>query len=240
MLARRMGGEPGVRSGAGIFAAIRPRTRLLALLAVVLVVVVGVVGWFTPALAVREVRITGTATIPEQQVRDLLEIPEGLSVLRVDTESVAERVATIPKVRSARVQRSFPSTVQVTVTERTPVLYYGNPDSAHLLDADGVEYAIEPAPKGVPSLRTENPGGADPLTRAAVEVMAAAPSELRAQVEEVAAGSLSEVSLRLRDGRTVVWGSSEDAARKSAVVMPLLTQPGRVFDVSSPGLVTVK
>jgi cell division protein FtsQ len=216
------------------------RIRLWGLLSVCVLAVLCVIAWFTPALSVRTVRIEGAVAVPEQQVRDLLEIPSGRSMLRIDTNAVARRVVSIPKVRSARVQRIFPSTVRVTVVERAAVLYYDSPQGAHLLDADGVEFAVEPAPIGVPKLVTGHPGGADPVTGAAVAILAIVPPALAVQVSEVAARSLSDISLNLKDGRTVLWGGSNDAERKAAVVLPLLTRPGTVFDVSSPNLVTVK
>ncbi|WP_159840398.1 FtsQ-type POTRA domain-containing protein [Nocardia sp. CY41] len=216
------------------------RIRLWGLLGVCVFTVVAAIAWFTPALSVRTVRIDGAVAVPEQQVRDLLEIPSGRSILRIDTDAMARRVANIPKVRTARVQRIFPSTVRVTVVERAAVLFYDSQDGAHLLDADGVEFAVEPAPIGVPKLITAHPGRADPLTRAAVAVLAIVPPALAVQVSEVAARSLSDISLNLKDGRTVLWGGSDDAERKAAVVLPLLTRPGTVFDVSSPNLVTVK
>ncbi|MBF6340267.1 FtsQ-type POTRA domain-containing protein [Nocardia abscessus] len=210
------------------------------LLTVCVLAVVCVVAWFTPVLSVRTVRIEGAVAVSEQQVRDVLEIPSGRSMLRIDTTAVARRVASIPKVRTARVQRVFPSTVRVTVVERTAVLFYDSPQGAHLLDADGVEFAVEPTPIGVPKLITEHPGDADPVTRAAVSILAIVPPALAVQVGEVAARSVSNISLNLKDGRTVLWGGTNDAERKSAVVLPLLTRPGTVFDVSSPNLVTVK
>ncbi|MEU1999169.1 FtsQ-type POTRA domain-containing protein [Nocardia gamkensis] len=210
------------------------------LLSVCVLAVLCVIAWFTPALSVRTVRIEGAVAVPEQQVRDLLEIPSGRSMLRIDTNAVARRVVSIPKVRSARVQRIFPSTVRVTVVERAAVLYYDSPQGAHLLDADGVEFAVEPAPIGVPKLVTAHPGVADPVTAAAVAILAIVPPALAVQVSEVAARSISDISLNLKDGRTVLWGGSNDAERKAAVVLPLLTRPGTVFDVSSPNLVTVK
>ncbi|NQE72188.1 cell division protein FtsQ/DivIB [Nocardia gamkensis] len=216
------------------------RIRLWGLLSVCVLAVLCVIAWFTPALSVRTVRIEGAVAVPEQQVRDLLEIPSGRSMLRIDTNAVARRVVSIPKVRSARVQRIFPSTVRVTVVERAAVLYYDSPQGAHLLDADGVEFAVEPAPIGVPKLVTGHPGGADPVTAAAVAILAIVPPALAVQVSEVAARSISDISLNLKDGRTVLWGGSNDAERKAAVVLPLLTRPGTVFDVSSPNLVTVK
>ncbi|WP_312033499.1 cell division protein FtsQ/DivIB [Nocardia speluncae] len=231
-----------MRSGTRRFGMLGSRRfRLWAVPAVALVITFAALAWFSPMLSVREVRIEGAAgAIPEDQVRELLQIPDRGSILRIDTAAMAQRVASIPKVRSARVQRVLPSTVRVRIEPRTPVLYYDTAEGAHLLDADGIEYAIEPAPIGVPKLETEKPGSADALTRAAVSVVRVLPPELTAQVDSVHAETVSDISLTLRDGRTVLWGSSEDGERKSAVVLPLLTRPGSVFDVSSPSLVTVK
>ncbi|MEV0295019.1 FtsQ-type POTRA domain-containing protein [Nocardia sp. NPDC050710] len=215
------------------------RLRLWGLLGACVFTIVAVLAWFTPALSVRNVEIDGLASVPEQQVREQLEIPS-VSMLRIDTDRMAQQVASIPKVRTARVQRVFPSTVRVTVVERTPVLYFESPLGAHLLDAEGMEFAIEAAPIGVPKLVTDHPGGADPATRAAVAVLMTLPPTLNIQVGEVVARSISDISLNLQDGRTVLWGGASDAERKAQVVLPLLTREGTVFDVSSPNLVTVK
>ncbi|WP_338088219.1 cell division protein FtsQ/DivIB [Nocardia transvalensis] len=216
------------------------RIALWGVPVVVLVLILLVVAYFTPALAVRTVRIEGLRTVPEQQVRDALKVPEGRSMLRIDTDAMARRAAAIPKIHSARVQRTFPSTVRITVEERTPAVYFESPQGTHLLDGDSVEYAVEPPPPGVPKLTTAHPGGSDPVTRAAVAVLDAAPPGLRAQVGEVVARSVSDIELRLTDDRTVLWGGPDDSVRKAAVVLPVLTRDGTVFDVSSPDLVTVK
>ncbi|WP_225728628.1 MULTISPECIES: cell division protein FtsQ/DivIB [unclassified Nocardia] len=216
------------------------RVRLWGAIAVVVLIALAAVAWFTPVLSVRTVEIDGAVAVSEDQVRELLEIPEGRSMLRIDTEAMARRVAALPKVRSVRVRREFPSTVQVTVVERVPVLYFDSPQGAHLVDAQSVEYSIEAPPIGVPKLITPHPGASDPVTDAAVAVLAVLPSSLGIQVSEVVARSISDISLNLKDGRTVVWGGANDGQRKAAVVVPLLTREGTVFDVSSPNLVTVK
>lgn len=218
----------------------RGHLRRWGLLGVCALSVVAVLAWFTPVLSASTVEIDGVVAVPEEQVRDKLEIPSGRSMLRIDTDAMARRVASIPKVRTARVQREFPSTVKVTVVERAPILFWDSPQGAHLMDAESVEFAIEDAPIGVPKLTTEHPDGADLVTRAAVSVLAVLPAALVVQVDEVVARSISNISLNLRDGRTVLWGGIDDAERKAAVVMPLLTRDGTVFDVSSPNLVTVK
>ncbi|WP_280504622.1 cell division protein FtsQ/DivIB [Nocardia sp.] len=216
------------------------RVRWWALAGVIVLTALLSIAWFTPALAVRTIEINGISAIPEEQVRERLDIPEGLSLMRIDTVAMAERVAAIAKVRSAKVERVYPSTVRVTVDERRAVLWFDAPEGAHLLDRDAVEFAVEPPPIGLPQLVTDRPGGADELTRAAVTVVNALPPALNIQVEQVLARSISDISLRLADGRTVMWGAADDAERKAAVVLPLLTREGTVFDVSSPNLVTVK
>ncbi|WP_435829818.1 cell division protein FtsQ/DivIB [Nocardia neocaledoniensis] len=215
--------------------------RLWTVVGLLVVTVLVVLAWFTPVLSVRTVRVDGLAAVPEQEVRGRLEIPDGRSMLRIDTTAIAQRVAQISKVRSVRVQRKFPSTVLVTVVERTPVLYFETPDGAHLIDAESVEFAIEAAPPvGVPKLLTEGAFTGPAAARAAVDVLVTLPPALSVQVGEVVARSNSDVSLNLRDGRKVVWGGTGDGERKAAVVLPLLTREGTVFDVSSPNLVTVK
>ena len=216
------------------------RLRLWLLPVIALVITLLAVAWFTPVLSVRDVEIQGAGSIDEAEIVDKLQIPDSGSILRIDTAAMAQQVASIPKVRSVRVQRVLPATVRVQVQERTPALFYDTPEGAHLLDADGVEYAIGPVPAGVPQLDTDTPGPEDPHTRAALAVAAVLPPELAIRVRTVHIRSLSDISLTLRDDRTVLWGSSEEGERKSAVVLPLLTQPGTVFDVSSPSLVTVK
>lgn len=216
------------------------RMLLWGLSVAVVVIALAAVAWFTPVLAVRNVVIEGVKTVPEKQVREVLQVPDGVSMLRLDTDAIARRVATIPRVREVRVQRVFPSTVRVTITERTAALYFDSPQGSHLLDDEGVEFAIEPPPPGVPKLTTAHPGDSDAVTRAAVQVLDATPPGLRPQVGEVVARSVSDIELDLRDGRSVLWGGAADSVRKAAVVLPVLTRPGKVYDVSSPDLVTVR
>lgn len=224
----------------------RPTSRLRtwwpvwAIGAVVVIVALFAVVYFTPLLSVRKVSVLGVRSVPEDQVVAALAVPEGRPLLRVDTGAAAKRVAQLPKVAEVRVQRDYPSTVKVTVTERTPVLFFDSPQGTHLVDGTGVDYATEPPPPGVPRLKVGSPGQDDPATQAVLRVLTSAPPPLRTQVGEVAAKSISDIRLTLLDGRTVVWGSDDRSDRKAAVALPLLSQPGRTYDVSSPDLPTVK
>lgn len=230
-----------IRSGSASEGARRNRKPIYLTAAALLVVVAVVaVAWFTPLLSARSVSVVGNAGVSNDEVLSALAIPVGTPLLQVDTGAAAARVAAIAKVDHARVERRYPSSIRVTVVERMPAVFYDAPEGTHLMDASGVAYAIEPAPPGVPRLTVATPGRDDPATIDALTALTSLPPELRPQVTEVSAGSLSDIHLRLADGRQVVWGSVDGSPRKAAIVMPLLGQPGQVFDVSSPDLPTVR
>lgn len=206
----------------------------------VVAVALGLVLYFTPVMSVRETVITGLGVLTEQEVTVAAAIPEGTPLLQVDTDSVAERVATLRRVATARVQREYPSTLRITVVERVPLVVKDFPDGPHLYDKDGVDFVTGPPPPGLPYLDTDTPGPKDPATKAALQVLTSLPPEVAGQVGRIAAPSVAAITLTLIDGRTVVWGTNDRTEEKALKLAALLTQPGRTYDVSSPDLPTVK
>jgi cell division protein FtsQ len=199
----------------------------------------GVVLYFTPLMSARSLVIIGTGAVPSEEVVAAAAVKLGTPLLQINTDQVADRVAGIRRVATARVQREYPSAVRVTITERIPVAFKDFPDGPHLFDRDGVDFATAPPPPGLAYLDVANPGPADQPTRSALEVMTALRPEVLAQVSRVAAPSVASITLTLHDGRTVVWGTTDRTEEKSEKLTALLTQPGRVYDVSSPDLPTV-
>ena len=211
----------------------------LVLLTVVSVAL-GLVLYFTPVMSARSLVVTGTGGVTREQVVDAAAVRLRTPLLQIDTDAVADRVAGIRAVASARVQREYPSTLRITIAERIPVAVKDFPDGPHLFDRDGVDFATAPPPPGLPYLDVDDPGPTDPSTRAALEVMTALRPEVIAQVGRVAAQSVASITLTLIDGRTVLWGTTDRTDEKADKLAALLTQPGRVYDVSSPDLPTVK
>jgi cell division protein FtsQ len=126
------------------------------------------------------------------------------------------------------------------VVERVPLAVKDFPDGPHLYDRDGVDFATGPPPPALPYLDVDNPGPADPPTRAALGVLTALRPEVAGQVGRIAAPSVASITLTLTDGRVVVWGTNDRTEEKAEKLGALLTQPGRTYDVSSPDLPTVK
>ncbi|NKZ98624.1 cell division protein FtsQ [Rhodococcus hoagii] len=234
--------EPAERSGRGSVDRARARSLrrkvfLIGGTVAVLIVALTATLWFSPLMCGASVEFVGDGVLSSEEVLAQAGIPGRWQA----TAAAAQRVAGMRSgSRRSRVRREYPSTVVVSVTERIPVVFFDSPEGTHLMDENGVDFAIEPPPFGVVRLVTPSPGRDDHATQAALEVLGALPESVRFQVSEVAAPTISSVSVTLVDGRVVVWGSADGSERKSAVVSVLLTQPGRIFDVSSPELPTVK
>ena len=216
------------------------RLMVWTVLLVVLFVGLGLLLYFTPIMAARNIVITGVGAVSQEEVVAAAAVKQGTPLLQVNTDDVAERVATIRRVGTARVQREYPSTLRITVVERVPVVVKDFPDGSHLFDRDGVDFATAPPPPNLPYLEADNPGPNDPSTMAALEVMTALRPEVAGQVARVSAPSVASVTLTLVDGREVVWGTTDRTEEKAQKLAALLTQPGHTYDVSSPDLPTVK
>jgi cell division protein FtsQ len=193
----------------------------------------------------RSVQVVGTRELPADVVRAVAAVRLGTPMMRLDTKAIETRVAAMPRVASVQVRCRLNGTVRIEVTERTPVAVARRDNGVHLVDATGTDYAVMPVgPPGLPELRVTRVGPRDAATAAALTVLTELPEWLRVQVRSIAAKSPADVVLGLDKGRRgnareVRWGGVEEGDRKAAVLGLLLTQPGKIYDVSSPALPTI-
>ncbi|MDX6374238.1 MAG: cell division protein FtsQ, partial [Nocardioidaceae bacterium] len=69
----------------------------------------------------------------------------------------------------------------------------------------------------------------------AAKVISALPQELSLLVDHVQVTTVDQISLVLKDGRTVIWGSAEESDTKAEVLgLMLTTIQAQVYDVSVP------
>ncbi|MGH3960596.1 cell division protein FtsQ/DivIB [Mycobacterium sp.] len=216
------------------------KVALATLVLSAVVVALGLILYFTPVMSARSIIVSGTGAVTRDEVLDVARVRLGTPLLQINTDQVANRVAAIRRVASARVQRQYPSALRITIVERVPVVVKDFPDGPHLYDRDGVDFATAPPPPALPYIDVADPGPTDPATKAALEVLLALRPEVVAQVGRIAAPSVASITLTLADGRTVIWGTTDRTAEKAEKLAALLTQPGRTYDVSSPDLPTVK
>jgi len=216
----------------------RSRRGRLWLVVGLVLVLLAAAAWavgFSSVFGVRSVTVKGNHLVSAKQVRQVAAVVRGEPLARLDKQAIERRVEQLPAVRQVKVATSFPSTVTITVIERTPVGFRRSGGASVLVDAENVEFRTLPsAPPGLPQMQD---GANSSLNAVAVDVAASLPDNLRKQVALVLAPSSQSVTLQLVDGRTFVWGGAERAGEKVRLMQALLTQPGTYFDLSDPNSV---
>lgn len=218
----------------------RPYVVAGVIVAVVVVAGVYLLG-FTSAFSVRHVTVSGVHQLTSRQVLAAARVPHGRPLARLDTRPIAKRVAALPGVARVDVKRDWPDGVRIVVTERAGAAYIVRGGGDWLVDGRGVVFQrVTRPPPGTPRLLTGRHELRDDSMRAALSVATRLPRWLAALTLTITAGTPDSVTLGLTHARTVVWGGTGKDAAKAQALAPLLKRPGRVYDVSSPKLVTVR
>ena len=222
-------------------AAARRRWRAVAIVLAVVAVVGGGVWlvWFSPAFTASTLRVEGNTLLTTAQVEAAASVPLGGPLAQVDTAGAEQRVGALPAVSRAGVERRWPDTVLITVTERVAVLAIPLGTRYVWVDAQGVAFHDSPEPPADTMLADASSADTEVLS-AMARVAGALPDAVRAQAAEISASSVESIVVRLRDGRRIVWGSDGESALKARVIVPLLGVPGTVYDVSAPSHPTTR
>jgi cell division protein FtsQ len=208
------------------------------------VLVLGGATWlvgYSDVLSLRTVDVRGADEAVTAAVLEAAAAPVGVPLARVDTVALAERAQQVPEVASVSVTRGWPHTLRVQVTPRTPVAVLKAGEQWRLVDAEGTLFGAPAGPDGsLPTVVAPDTESGAQARVAAVRVAGSLPADLLASVERIEAGSTVDVRLVLRDGRTVTWGSPDQAERKAQVLALLLATPAAGYDVSVPDRPTVR
>jgi cell division protein FtsQ len=213
----------------------------------VVVLVLGIVGfgiyavWFSSWLAVDHIEVSGAQTVSESEIRDRSGIDEGEPLIQVDVAGAERRIGSLAEVKSVSVTRQWPDGILISIEERVPIAVVEIGGQLRGMDADGVVFrTYKKAPPGLPRVETSI-GTTSAALKEAAKVIAALPQELSLQVDHVEVETVDEISLVLKDGRTVIWGSADQSDKKAEVLATLLaTVQAQVYDVSVPSKPTTR
>ncbi|WP_170169835.1 cell division protein FtsQ/DivIB [Nocardioides aurantiacus] len=224
----------------------RRRTIGRVALGLLVVALVGALAWLlllSPYLTARGVEVAGAGVADEARVARAAEVPSGTPLARVDTDLLQRRVEAIPAVRHAEISRSWPHTLHVEVTPRTPVAVLERSGGLQALDAQGVVFgSYDARPARLPLVAPARGVGREAVVEAA-GVVDALPADVARRTRTVEVGSVDEITLVLDSGRRVVWGSAEQSGTKAevlAVMLPQLPRGVDEIDVSVPGRLTTR
>jgi len=216
--------------------------RRLALALLLVGLVAGAVWavFFSSYVTAREVDVRGNGTISDAKVERAAAVPIGTPLARVDMKAIVARVQPISEVRYVEVGRSWPHTVRITITERTPIAVIDQGSGLKALDDKGVPFgSYAKRPKHLPLVRTDAGTPGEALAEAA-KVIDSLPANIARRVDAVDVVSVDEIKLVLASGRKVTWGSAEDSDKKAEVLAVLLKRPGNQIDVTVPGRPTTR
>lgn len=205
----------------------------------VLLVVLSVVAvwlvFLSSTLTVKHVDVQGESLLSRDQVLAAARVPAGAHLVDLDLGAIRNRVAGLAPVKRVDVSREWPDGVLIKVTERRPVAVLELGGHYQAMDSDGVLFrTYRRPPAGMPRVLASPTIGSEALAEAA-RVTAALPSGLAGRVDHVGVRGLDQVTLTMRSGATVLWGSDAQSALKAQVLVKLLAHPARIYDVSVPG-----
>nr|WP_240977573.1 FtsQ-type POTRA domain-containing protein [Knoellia sp. DB2414S] len=187
-------------------------------------------------LAVRTVEVVGVPAGEVAPIRDLAQVPVGQPLARVDTAAVADRVTQRATVADVSIERSWPGTLVIHASPRTPFLVVKNPQGQlQVVDETGVAYAVvRQAPKGVPVVSAATSAALSrEALQAAVSVVRVLPAATQDKVSAVTVSGAGLVTLKI-GSTSVVWGGLDEPDRKLEIVQALLKGKPKVIDVSAP------
>lgn len=206
---------------------------------VALALIAAAVVWLAPVFTVKQVVVTGNAHLNADQIEQASGISQGENLARLDAQQAAAGVASMPWVESATVARSFPSTVEITISEREAVGYIKEGGAEQLIDADGARFSTEPPPPEAVEITGVSGDDAERLSDAAA-IIAAVPAPLRAQLAQLKMESKYSAVFVHDDGRTIFWGANEDNSNKARALAAVLKMDGHDWNISNPEIVAKK
>lgn len=204
-------------------------------------------GWLVFAstyFRLHTVTVSGASLLSGGELRRTAALPQDQPLATLDLDAARARIAALAPIRSVTLTREWPDTVRVSVVERTAVAVVSTSGGLRGIDASGVLFrSYRQAPPQLPRIDTAPGIGTAALSEAAA-VVAAMPVDLAARVDRVEVETVDQITVDLRSGHTIRWGSADASADKAQVVAALLASkelasPDRVIDVSAPGQPTL-
>lgn len=234
------------------------RRYILRIVLVIGIVVALLAGWAalynSPAFTIEEVKVNGVEHLTGEEMTQLANVPMDSTLLRVDTDVIANRIKKNSWVADVQINRLFPNTLEINVTER-PIKAIVEITSSS--GSSVKQWAIAedhiwlmPIPEqGSEAAKTTSakiyedaeaalhivdvPYGTkaeigevctDDNVNNALDIIAGMTTDLSDRVVEVSAAGPAETTLVLDDGVEIAFGKAEDIRDKERVILKILEE----------------
>ncbi|MGN0261753.1 MAG: cell division protein FtsQ/DivIB [Eggerthellaceae bacterium] len=227
------------------------------LVGVIIVAMLGLSGALlamTPLFPVKDVAVEGANSLTEEEVTQMAAVPEGSTLLRVNTAEIEGRLEDSPFVKTAKVSRELPGTLKVDITEDeiAAIVEITSTETRRTerwaIDSDGV-WIVQIPDEGseeaanIPTSVYERlgdyrtivdvPVGPAPVAGTkctdapvlnALQIINGLSTELKDQVVTVSATDNHNTTLVLEDGVEISFGDSSDIRTKERICLKLLEE----------------
>ena len=213
-------------------------------IAILLAIVAGAT--FSPALAIKEIYVTGTERIQPELISKALQEHIGTPLPLLDEKAVATSLASFALIESFSATAVPPNGLQVKISERQAISVVAVKGERWLYDPAGVKVAEATGSEELPEIQISEEPRNSQRYKNAIDVLMALPEDLLHQVEYIEARSKDDVQMSLRTSRDqrIIWGDSSDSVLKSKVLQALMANHRKTqsvtFDVSSPNAPVVR
>jgi cell division protein FtsQ len=251
---RRMRSEQRRRRGAQI------SVRALVIAGLIAVLAIAAFAIYESSLfTIIDIRVNGAQRLTNEHLTKLADVAEGETLLRVDAQAIERSLEADAWVESARVERSFPGTLVLQITERRPLAlvellpdagtgersrWLVSPDGIWLVKVGDTGGAVQLNPEELgtwPQIsdvsHSVKPVVGDKVTddglNNALAVLNGFSAEMLAQVAAVSAPDQANTNLTLRNNVWVAFGAARDVkAKESAITTLLNTHPDSLVSIN--------
>jgi cell division protein FtsQ len=204
-----------------------------------LIIVLAVSGWWilyqSKWFIAQGVTVTGHSRLTVEQISAVAAVPIGNSLMSINTAAMTEQLMELTEIKVVTVERGWPHTILINVTERTPIAVAATLSGFNLIDSEGKNAGRVAAPP--PGLLVISAVPESKAMLGAITTLAAIPAQW--QLIELAAATQDNIVATLGTGAVITFGSSERAADKVEVAQALLEKGYSVINVSAPDAATV-
>lgn len=229
--------------------------RLSIVVAILAALAIGAVAVYNSSLfTIQNVRVSGVEHLTSEEMSALAAVPSGSTLLRVDTAAIEKRLKQDAWVLDVKVNRIFPDTLELAVTEREIAAVVEVPTSdakanqAWAIASDHMWLMPIPDPESEAGQRTsakvyedaeaalvikDVPFGtkaqvgtycSDDSVLNALDIVSGMTTELAGRVKTVYAEGVEETRLVLDNNVEIAFGSAENIRDKERVCLEIMEQ----------------
>ena len=214
----------------------KTNTSFLYLAALAILLALGLTLFLrSSAFAVQNIKVQGLTIIPESDILKLASGVQGQNLWLFDQDELRRRITLHPLVQDVQFKRILPHTLEIQVTERTPVaLVVVTKGVVEVDDRGTFLQRLESWPKtdhpvitGISLPETIGPGQNfnNAFLTAALNLLGQAPKNLLGQISELHVNNVMQMTIYLTSGVEVRLGQAEDWKDKLNALLQLINDP---------------